>query len=474
MPAMKQDLVAFDRAASARTTNSDGHMRVLGSVVSMANVCDYMAEEIPDFEALGLKRGQVVRLYRDAKSLADSAESLNGKPLLILHRAVTADDHAHELVVGALDNAKWDAPFLRADITIWDESAIAAVESGAQRELSCGYRYVPVMEPGMSPDGEAYDGVMTQIQMNHCALVSEARVQGAFVGDSAQTIQPPKKEPAIMAKVALSRKALLASGALRGYMQPKLAADAAPIDFGLMLKGVTAKNWKSSKPKIKTALDAAVKGKLATDADIGDIVELLDQLDDVVDEVADTTEVTPPAPVAGDDDLGDDSAMDGPDMGKMMEFLKGKLSDADMATVNGMCGAAPAAEDAELPEAGKPVQMTKGAMDAALKAAGIAAAATAKRETVAHMNAISEAIRVVRPHVGEIVTAMDSAAQVYKFALDAAKVDLTDVPEAAYPALVRMLPLPGATPVKPVHQALDAKAVEAYAKKFPHANRLVR
>ncbi|MGB8839433.1 MAG: DUF2213 domain-containing protein, partial [Aliidongia sp.] len=52
---------------------------------------------------------------------------------------------------------------------------IDAVESGAQRELSCGYRYVAEMSPGTSPDGVKYDGRMTQIVANHVALVEAGR-----------------------------------------------------------------------------------------------------------------------------------------------------------------------------------------------------------------------------------------------------------------------------------------------------------
>jgi hypothetical protein len=73
--------------------------------------------------------------------------------------------------------------------------------------------------------------------------------------------------------------------------------------------------------------------------------------------------------------------------------------------------------------------------------------------------------------------AQDSAAAVYRLALDAAGVDLTDVPEAAFPAMVRLLPLPGEktqSTAKAARVALDSAAVSRRSEMFPNANRLLR
>lgn len=78
------------------------------------------------------------------------------------------------------------------------------------------------------------------------------------------------------------------------------------------------------------------------------------------------------------------------------------------------------------------------ALDAALKAGKYVTAADAAKLTSDAVTAINElhaARELVKPIVG--VVAMDSAAEVLKFALDAAKVDVTGVSPSAYSALVK-------------------------------------
>jgi hypothetical protein len=70
-------------------------------------------------------------------------------------------------------------------MSIWDNSAIAGIESGEQRELSASYKYVADMTPGVTPDGEPYDGVMRDIFGNHEALVPDGRAgPDVLVADS--------------------------------------------------------------------------------------------------------------------------------------------------------------------------------------------------------------------------------------------------------------------------------------------------
>jgi hypothetical protein len=125
--------------------------------------------------------------------------------------------------------------------------------------------------------------------------------------------------------------------------------------------------------------------------------------------------------------------------------------------------------------------ITKAAMDAAIASAVTQArkqaAQDAEASTIARLRAIAEAERAVRPHIGEITVAQDSAAAVYRLALDAAGVDLAGVPEAAFPAMVKMLQKPSeqtqpvATKVGRV--ALDSAAVSKRNEMFPNAHRLL-
>ena len=163
--------LAFDR----RMETIDGHLVVTDCNISKANVCPYLGSEIPNSEALRLEPSKIYMLYRDAAELQAAVKTYDRVPLMMQHVAVHADSPQQFLVAGTVSNARFSHPFLKADLTIWTREGIDAVESGAQRELSCGYRYVAEMSPGTSPDGVKYDGRMTQIVANHVALVEAGR-----------------------------------------------------------------------------------------------------------------------------------------------------------------------------------------------------------------------------------------------------------------------------------------------------------
>ena len=98
-----------------------------------------------------------------------------------------------------------------------------------------------------------------------------------------------------------------------------------------------------------------------------------------------------------------------------------------------------------------------------------AAIATASARIRAEMAAAVEAREIVRPLIGRVNLALDSAEAIYKMALDAHKVDLTGVPPSAYKALVRMLPA-----TAPATQAPAMDSANAIHAKFPALSRINR
>jgi hypothetical protein len=469
---MTEDLIALDRG-SVRSVDIDGHMHVALNPISKANVCGYAFEEIPDAAALGLKPGQIYQLYRDPKELAKAAPTFDGKPLLILHKVQSADNHSRDLTVGSVNNAVFQAPYLMAELDIWDGEAIAGIESGEQRELSSGYRYVADMTPG-EVGGVRYDGVMRDIVANHIALVQSGRAGAdVVVGDSAIQLISVKDEH--MATHSLSKSARVASIALDTYLRPKLAKDA-KIDLGKILTGQTGKEWSANKPKIKIALDAAVAGKLAKDADITDVIEMLDRLDDVVDE----EDVTPAQDEdaeteeerkarmdkrAADKAAKDKAAKDAdPDDDKKTPAKDKKAKDADPDDDDDdKKKKNPFAKDAEM--------ISKAAMDAALAVM----AKTTESATIARLSAIREAEKVIRPYVGELAMAQDSAEAVYRVALDTLGIETKGLHPDALKQILMAQPKPGdESQRRPVRLAADsASANSEYLKMFPNANRLM-
>ena len=494
-----EERLASDMAMDRREYSVDGHLHVAENKISMANICPYYGREIPDPEhKLGLDPDKVYQLLRDPEELAKAASTFDNKPLLYVHKGVSAGEHPKELVVGSTGtDARFEAPYLFNSLVVWDQEAIDLVESGEQEALSCGYHYDPDMTPG-EYQGKKYDGVMRNIVGNHVALVSTGRVSGALVGDSA--------EGTIMNKQAFAGAYRM--GGILGFLQPRMAVDAKP-NFKPLVKLIG--DFSKNKPAIVAEVRKATKGKLAKDASIAGFAKLLESLEDAptMDALEDM-----PKEKAKDKKSAKDAAK---------EFLKGKLSEDDMKACDALWDDDEAddadpddddddkkkdddddkkkddaedgdddADDADpdddkednkdakdmkakdkgakdepppfkgKPEVGKgPKAVDKAAMDAALKSQ-----AKTIRQTERDIRA---AERFVQPYVGTLAadSEFDSAADVYKTALEMRDVAVDGVHPSAYRKLLEMLPVsPHKEQRKP---AMDSAATDSFAKQFPDA-----
>jgi hypothetical protein len=487
---MAEIRLALDKN-SARTYDIEGRLRVAVSNISKANVCPYIGHEIPDPDGtLNLDPKKVYQLLRDPGELEKAAPTSNGVQLMIKHIAVSPEDPKKMDVVGSIGtDAVFKKPYLQNSLIVWDAVAIAGIESEDQVELSCGYRYRADMTPG-TYEGVAYDGVMRDISFNHVALVTEGRAgSDVVVGDS-------QLETSMSRNFTLSRKAAMAKGALVVFLKPKLANDA-KIDLNPILDGVTHANWEKKKVQIAEAIKIATKGKLAQDASLKDLMGLLDMFsasdNDGTDESPDADKdgaTDPKGTEEGAEDEDDDEEASDENPDADLDGAKAEKVTADaendkaeiltklkalLAQLEG--GAAD--EPPEFP--GKPKKPTSekekpmGASDKTAMDAAIAAAVkNSEQNTTKRLNDIAEAREAVRPHVGELRVAFDSAEAVYKMALDAAGVDLTDVPPAAYKAMVKMLVKEQTTQTTKTHLAHDSAAVASFASRFPTAGPVIQ
>ncbi|MDN7355175.1 DUF2213 domain-containing protein [Acetobacter senegalensis] len=182
----RQFPLAYDR--SVRRVDKDGHLFVDKCTLSSAIISEYYGWEIPDGGNLGFTRDRLYRLYRDENALKAAASSLNGKPILMDHTAITAENHPHQKVVGSVgSDVRFENPHLVGSLSFWAPEAIEAIQSGRMRSVSAGYRYRALRVAG-SHNGERYDGIMTSIHFNHLALVETPRVPDAVIGDSLPTM----------------------------------------------------------------------------------------------------------------------------------------------------------------------------------------------------------------------------------------------------------------------------------------------
>lgn len=427
--------LAMDKA-TVRTINGFGQMFVDVSNISKAGVNPYRGNEIPRHAELGLDADKVYRLLRCPAELAKAVDTFNGLPLLDRHIPVTADKPSQERIVGALGtDAAFDEPFLRNSLSVWTAGAIAGIKSKQLRELSCAYSYEADMTPGVY-EGIAYDGIMRNIRGNHVALVEVGRAGPECVVGDSKLLEKPKMSKKLTANARAVKVALMA------YLGPRLAQDAQIGDLTAIAGSV--KNLKIAKNRdaVVAAVTKVYTPKLAQDADLSGLVELLDA-------------------VAGDDDDGLDVSMDdGDDM--RAKLMAAGVPEGKIDSIIAMCGAA---DEVDKP---KPDGIDKPAMDAAIKAA----TDKTRAETVAQMQAIRAAESAVEPHIGKIAIAQDSAENVYKLALDAAKIDLTGVHPSAYRAMVGMLPAAGGAVKRPAIAQDAAAGGTGFSAMFPNSTKM--
>lgn len=178
------DSVVFDK--SNRTVDENGFLHVSDCNISKETVNPYKGDEIPMWQSLGLDPDKIYNVYRPGEDLEKAVDTFNGLPLLLTHAIDSAEVPQKDRRVGAVGtDASWSSPYIKASLSIWDKEAQDRVDSGLYRELSCAYRFDPVIESGVF-DGQPYDIVMRNIRGNHVALVLKGRAgTDVIVADSA-------------------------------------------------------------------------------------------------------------------------------------------------------------------------------------------------------------------------------------------------------------------------------------------------
>lgn len=123
--------------------------------------------------------GSQVREYRpeDEVSNPDSLASFGMKAVTLNHPKVLLDSKTTKLhqVGHAGSHVRFSDGFVEVALVITDQEAIDSIERGDTQEVSAGYRVDYDPTPGVTPEGESYDGIQRNIKVNHIALVSRGR-----------------------------------------------------------------------------------------------------------------------------------------------------------------------------------------------------------------------------------------------------------------------------------------------------------
>jgi len=347
-----------------------------------------------------------------------------------------------------------------------------------------------------------------------------------FGDDPKKVIQALGLDASILSDLSTEKNDMptrLANTALQltaAMIRPVLAKDA-KIDLMPIFKDVTSKNFSAS--KITMALDSALKGKLAKDADphMGHVAQMLDHLEgaakpETVDaSVSEAQHKAMEAAAHGESDLdipekvGKEFTAKDEASEKMKGFLKEKgMSEDDISAVMDMLPKSAmdkddlsaeakkkeeeeeeqaaardkAAKDAEMAKTDeeKKAAADKAARDAEMASmvkkpamdAAIAAATTATEKRVMGLQReIRKAEHAVQPYVGQLSSdiVFDTADDVYRHALDMLGVkEAKTIDASALPTILKLMPVAGARPVqREAALGMDSASTKKLHEKFP-------
>ena len=259
----------------------------------------------------------------------------------------------------------------------------------------------------------------------------------------------------------LTAQGHLIKGLLTGILAPRLAADAAPKlkEIDALLKAVALGKYTPQIPAIVGDVKAKFGSHLAKDASLDDLPEILEALkgaggDDDGDEG-----------ISMDDDMGEDATP-----GEQLMAMLGKyqIPAEDLDKINGLLTAmAPAPVAAADKPPAFPAKAPGAALPKPPQAPPAMDAAKIRKDTQDHISSLFKAAEDVLPHIGKVdALAADSAASIYKMALDQAGVKTEGVNPESFEPMFRMLPKPSDQPSNPIAQ--DKAVVDSYTAAYKH------
>jgi hypothetical protein len=239
---LKADSTAGDTALALdkRYKDENGYLRVSASNLTKEQVAEYYGREICG-DNTGYITDKIYKVYRPAEELQKAVHTFNGVPVLIKHKADSAENPQKELRVGVTGTeAAFDGKYIKNTLIFHDAAAIELIETGEQQELSAGYKYTPVEEKGEF-NGEGYEIRMTNIVANHIAIVQQGRAgSDVRVAD----IKQPVKEDKDMGKKLERIRSILGLG-----------ADSKPNDIAKVVQALDEKEEEEKGEKKDVTLD---------------------------------------------------------------------------------------------------------------------------------------------------------------------------------------------------------------------------
>lgn len=123
--------------------------------------------------------GTIIREYRPPEEVSkpESLATYGLKSVTLLHPPVAVNSTNRKDYDKGTSGSQvnYTDGFVSVALVVKDQDAIDTIERGDATEVSAGYRVDYDPTPGITPEGERYDGIQRNIRVNHIAIVPKGR-----------------------------------------------------------------------------------------------------------------------------------------------------------------------------------------------------------------------------------------------------------------------------------------------------------
>lgn len=153
-------------------------MKKHNACIARSGIQYYLLSELPNLKLKEIPREyrdlKVFAVYRPSFVLEDAKEKFIGKPIRIEHQWIYSEDDKD--IIGHI-GSEVKIKHQKGEVALYSPLEIDSDEKlPSFKELSPGYEAVNKWQPGVTPSGEEYQIVCTEItDINHLAIVETAR-----------------------------------------------------------------------------------------------------------------------------------------------------------------------------------------------------------------------------------------------------------------------------------------------------------
>ena len=153
-------------------------MKKHNACIARSGIQYYLLSELPNLKLKEIPREyrdlKVFAVYRPSFVLEDAKEKFIGKPIRIEHQWIYSEDDKD--IIGHI-GSEVKIKHIKGEVALYAPLEIDSDEKlPSFKELSPGYEAVNKWQPGVTPSGEEYQIVCTEItDVNHLAIVETAR-----------------------------------------------------------------------------------------------------------------------------------------------------------------------------------------------------------------------------------------------------------------------------------------------------------